>query len=99
VKGNADSLNIEAGGKNLTLGNNIKLENFTVLSNVENDAAGIQLRWNNWQDLLYKGNITALGKISRQEGGRSPHVEIDLFPATIITNDTVMDHSTRKYQY
>ncbi len=61
VNGNGDSLNIEAGGKNLTLGNNIKLENFTVLSNAANDTAGIQLRWNNWQDLHYRGNISCPG--------------------------------------
>ena len=89
VTGQGDSLNLEAGSQNLTLGNRIKLENFTVLSTIGGDAADLLLRWNNWQDLQYKGTISALGKISRQAGSRFPGFDITLAPSSIITNDTV----------
>jgi hypothetical protein len=89
LTGRNDSMDIEAGGSNLTLGKKIKLENFTLLSDIGHDSAGITIRWNNWQDLQYKGNISALGKISRQEGNRFPHFEIELLPSSFVSNDTL----------
>jgi hypothetical protein len=89
VQGNRDSINLEAGGKNLMVGDRIKLDNFTLLANIENNATDVHVRWNNWQDLQYKGDISALGKISRQPGNRNPCVEIALRPASFTTNDTL----------
>jgi len=87
--GNPDSLKIDAGSNNLAWGNRIKLENFTLMTNVGKDAANMKMRWNNWQDLQYKGNIDASAIISRNPGSHYPHIEISLNPATIVTNDTV----------
>ncbi len=89
LTGNNDSLDIEAGGKNLILGKKITLDNFTLYSDIGRDVAGLKIRWNNWQDLQYRGDISALGRVSRQLGSRFPHFDIELFPASFVTNDTL----------
>ncbi len=89
LNGNKNGLNLEAGGKSLTMGERINLENFTVLANAASDTAGIYLRWNNWQDLQYKGSINALARITRPTGNLHPHVEIGIRPSDIVTNDTM----------
>jgi hypothetical protein len=89
IQGNGDSLSLEAGGKNLMVGDRIKLDNFTLLSNIENNATDVHVRWNNWQDLQHKGNISALGKITRQAGKSKPSFEIALRPASFTANDTL----------
>ena len=89
VNGNGQAMEIEAGGSALTLGNRIKLENFTVITNTAEDTAGIRMRWNNWQDLKYKGTISALVKVNRQANSHIPHIDLILRPTNIITNDTL----------
>jgi hypothetical protein len=89
INGSDSALELEAGGSDLTLGNRIKLDNFTILSRAAGDTAGINMRWNNWQDLQYRGSLSALAKVSRQAGQHFPHIEISLHPTTIITNDTL----------
>lgn len=89
LTGNNDSLDIEAGGKNLILGKKIILDNFTLYSNVGKDAAALKMRWNNWQDVQHKGDISAVGRVTRKEGSRFPHFDIGLLPASFVTNDTL----------
>jgi len=99
INGNGSFLNVEAGGKDMTLGNRIKLENFTVLSDAGKDSADVQLRWNNWQDFAIQRQCQRPGKSFEKAGNYSPHIEIDLLPASIVTNDTVLGYSTGKYKY
>jgi hypothetical protein len=86
---NGKTLDFEAGGKDFIYGNRIKLENFTVLSTAGNDSASVGIRWNNWQDLQYRGNIKAMARISRHTINRYPHIAIDVLSSQIITNDTI----------
>ncbi len=81
-------LEIEAGGDKLLVGNKFTLENFTALANASGDTAGINLKWNNWQDLQDKGAISALARISRSETG-NPHVEVGIRSSTFVTGDTI----------
>jgi hypothetical protein len=89
IRGDQDYLNFEAGGSNLTLGDRIKLDNFTVISKSGEDSTNILLRWNNWKDLAYRGSIEAVASLSRGKNNNSPYVDISLLPTTITTNDTV----------
>jgi hypothetical protein len=89
IDGNGQTMDIEAGGSALSLGNRIKLENFALNTNTAEDTTDIHLRWNNWQDLQYKGSISALAKVTRRAGTRYPHVEIVLYPTNIVTYDTL----------
>lgn len=89
LQGNRDSLSMDAGCRNLTLGSRIKLDNLTVLTTVGQDSANLKLRWNNWQDLAYRGNIQAFGRVIRRTGSPHPHFTIDLLPASFVAGDTV----------
>jgi hypothetical protein len=96
VNSNNNLLSMEAGGKNMSMGKNIRLENFTVISAAAGDSADIQVRWNNWQDLQYKGNIRALARVSRRPDQHHSHIAFDLFPATVIAGDSVWKLSPGK---
>jgi len=89
VISNGDTLKLEAGGKNVSMGGKLSLDNFTVISNTAGDSSDIHIRWNNWQDLQYKGNLRAMARISRPEGYKHPHIGIDLFQSTVITSDSL----------
>jgi hypothetical protein len=89
IDGNDKSLVIEAGGNNLSLKNRVKLENFTFRANTAEDTAGILVRWNNWQDLQYRGTISALAKVSRPNGSHNARLDVFLHPTSFITNDTL----------
>ena len=91
VTGDGTSLDIEAGGKKLTLAGRINLENFTIFTNAGADTAGILVRWNNWQDDQYKGSLRAMAEIHRVSGKDQPYFDINLFPASIVANDTVWE--------
>jgi hypothetical protein len=87
--GNDELLQFEVGCRNFVLANRIHLENFTALVNAAEDTAGVRLRWNNWEDLQYRGNIAALAKVTRKEGSNTPFIEIGLKSSDFVTNDTV----------
>jgi hypothetical protein len=89
VDGNQDLLDLQAGSENLILANRIKLENFTALSSISGDTAGIRLRWNNWDELQYRGNINARAEVTRKSPEKSPHIQIHILPSTFVTNDTL----------
>jgi hypothetical protein len=98
VFSNENLLDFEAGGRNVSLGNNMRLENFSVTSSLSADSADLQIRWNNWKDLLNKGDLRALARLSRLPKQKHPHIEIDLFQANFITGDTVWTISPGKIE-
>jgi hypothetical protein len=96
VFSNENLLSIEAGGRNVSFGNNIRLENFTVTSSSAADSADFHIRWNNWKDLLNKGDLRAVARVSRLPKHKHPHIAVDLLQATVITSDTVWTISPGK---
>jgi hypothetical protein len=89
VISNKDSLKLEAGGRNVSMGSKLSLDNFTVTTNTAGDSSDIHVRWNNWQDLQYKGNLRAMARISRPAGQKYPHIGIDLFQASVVSSDSL----------
>jgi hypothetical protein len=89
LNGTNNLLELEAGGSKLSLNDRITLDNFTVYANSASDTASILIRWNNWQDLEYKGTISALAKVSHNAGQPHPHIEISMRPTNVVTRDTV----------
>jgi hypothetical protein len=84
-----DSLKLEAGGRNVSMGSRLSLDNFTITTNTAGDSSDIHVRWNNWQDLQYKGNLRAMARINRPEGHKYPHIGIDLFQASVVSSDSL----------
>ena len=89
VNSNQSTLVVEAGGNNISMANSISLENFTVTSSAAEDSADFHVRWNNWQDKQYKGDIRARARFSHLPDQSHPHIGIDLFHALIVANDSV----------
>lgn len=89
VEGDGQSIVVDAGGKDLAINDRISLENFTVMANTASDSAGITMRWNNWQDIQYKGTVNALAKLNRTPGNQRPRLDLFLKSTSFITSDTV----------
>jgi hypothetical protein len=89
VDGNSQSIVVDAGGKDLAINDRLSLENFTIMASTAGDSAGIIVRWNNWQDLQFKGSVNALAKINRPLGSHRPGVDLFLKSTDFITSDTV----------
>jgi hypothetical protein len=86
---NEGLLQFEMGSEIMTIGNKLNLENFTAIANASNDTAGIHLHWNNWQDLQYKGTISALAEFSKNSATTNPHIQINIRPSDCVTRDTL----------
>ncbi|MBN1144910.1 MAG: translocation/assembly module TamB [Bacteroidales bacterium] len=89
VDGNNQSIIMDAGGKELAINDRISLENFTIMANAAGDSSGILMRWNNWQDIQYKGTVNALAKINRTALNHRPRLDIFLKSTDFVTSDTI----------
>ncbi|MBN1158429.1 MAG: translocation/assembly module TamB domain-containing protein [Bacteroidales bacterium] len=96
VISDSNMLNLEAGGSNLMLGDQISLDNFTVFSDAGSDTLNLEARWNNWRDLLYRGNIRGFVQISRLLNHPEPHVEVFIRPTSFYANDSLWSISAGK---
>lgn len=96
LDGDEKLLDLQAGSESLMIANRIKLENFTALSTIAGDTAGIKLRWNNWDELQYRGNIHARAEVTRESMEKAPHINLRILPSTFVANDTLwsLENST-----
>ncbi|MBN1181472.1 MAG: translocation/assembly module TamB domain-containing protein [Bacteroidales bacterium] len=79
---------INAGCENFQIAQNLKLENFTLISDVINNNIYFNARWNNWDSLLNKGNIIASAKINSSIISSKPKIDFYLQPSEIIYGTT-----------
>lgn len=86
---NKDSLSIISGCNNLKLTKELNFENFTILSTFKNDSVGLTFRWNNWDTILYKGNISVNGKFRRNSSNSYPRFEFNISPSEVILKDSL----------
>jgi len=89
ITGNDELLDIEANGEYVSMGRKLRLDNFSIASSTAGDSSEFNIRWNNWQDKLYKGDLRALARFDHPPDQRHPHISIDLVHASIIANDSV----------
>jgi hypothetical protein len=82
---------IESGSQNLFLKEEINLENFTIYSDISRDSINFKTRWNNWDTLLYKGELRATAEFIRPSGHKFPIVSVNILPTHIVTADTLWD--------
>jgi hypothetical protein len=98
VTSDSKSLGIEAGGSNISLGKNIRLDNFTITSSSAEDSSDFHVRWNNWQDKQNKGDIRTLARFSRLPMQKHPHVAFELFRTSVIANDSMWTINPGKFE-
>jgi hypothetical protein len=88
---NDSIFSILSGSQNLLLKEEINLENFTIYSDISRDSINFKTRWNNWDTLLYKGELRATAKFIKPSGHKLPLVSVNILPTRIVTADTLWD--------
>ncbi|MDR0814254.1 MAG: translocation/assembly module TamB [Bacteroidales bacterium] len=76
----------EAGCETLRLNNNMSLKNFTLLSNTRSDSTTVDVRWNNWDSILNKGNLHSVVRFERTSKRQIPSINIATSPGQIVTS-------------
>jgi len=85
---NDSIFSIESGSENLLLKEKINLKNFTIYSDISRDSVNFLTRWNNWDTLLYKGELRAIAKFTKSSRHKFPVVSVNILPTHIVTTDT-----------
>jgi len=89
VKGDSVKIDIDAGGAGLVVNERINFDNFTVVSDITRDSMNISTRWNNWEELVYRGSINTSLSFSKSPATNKPVIAMRIIPSTIITYDTL----------
>ena len=89
IKGDESGIDFESGGLKLLINDKIALDNFTVISHALQDSVDFLARWNNWEEVAYRGSIKANLFFTRPPGFSRPRIAVNILPTTIITYDTI----------
>lgn len=91
IDGNStpNNLNITSGCSSFKLNNQLSLDNLTILAEAAGDSIIIVNRWNNWDSVAYKGNISSLVTFKPSQGEHLPAVNIAVAPSQVILHDTL----------
>ncbi|UCH14947.1 MAG: hypothetical protein JSV22_03015, partial [Bacteroidales bacterium] len=85
-----------SGSQNLVFKNKINLENLTIYSDISGDSVSFVTRWNNWDTLLYKGELKAITKFKKSAGHKIPLISMEILPTKIINADTLWNVNRSK---
>ncbi len=85
-----------SGSQNLVLKNKINLENLTIYSDISADSVSFVTRWNNWDTVLYKGELKAVTRFEKSAGHKLPLISLDILPTKIINADTLWNVNRSK---
>ncbi len=78
-----------SGCNSLNIDKSNALENLTITTDVKNDSIQSRFKWNNWDSIVNKGNISLLTTVNRSGKDKWPLVNILLKPSEIILNDSL----------
>lgn len=67
----------------------LSLDNFTFMAEAGHDSIRITNRWNNWDSVVYKGNVLSLVTFSPMENQHFPKVNVTVAPSQIVLHDTL----------
>ncbi|MDR0714448.1 MAG: translocation/assembly module TamB [Bacteroidales bacterium] len=84
---------IEIGCRAFRLNNNMTFENLTILTDTHSDSTLIDVRWNNWDSILNKGNLRSAIVFNRQDEKTVPAINISSSPGQIYTSGYKWDLS------
>ncbi len=80
-------LNIRNKVEEISLGDQFKVYNFSVISEAATDVLDSKLSWNNYGSVSYSGSLNTSTHFYPQKG--SPHVEINIKPTRIFLADSL----------
>ncbi|HEX2936864.1 MAG TPA: translocation/assembly module TamB domain-containing protein [Bacteroidales bacterium] len=89
-----DSFSIISGCNNLKLSNQLRLDNFSIQSSIKKDSLDLVFKWNNWDSISYKGNISLKGYVSRNITQNKLGINFLVNPSQLILKDTLWTINT-----
>ena len=78
---------VESGCSAFNVNKNMKFDNPTVLAQAQGDSLDLNIRWNNWDSPLYKGNISSKLFFTQKQNTKIPIIEIFSTPGQIVFAD------------
>jgi len=84
---NDSVLTFESGSKYLQLAKNIKLENFTLLSEVKDNKLDNVIRWHNWDTVVNRGKLDTKVTFAFNEKTEKANYDIKINPSFIVIHD------------
>lgn len=77
-----------SGCNSLKIDNINKLDNLTIITDIKNDSIESQMNWNNWDTIVYKGNLSFLAYFNELGKNGKPITRIQLKPSEIVMRDS-----------
>jgi hypothetical protein len=81
-------LSLEVGCEYLMM-NQVRFENLTLISSFFDNQTDINLRWNNWDSVIYKGNLHATARFNKTDSLNKRNLDIELYPSNFTVHDTI----------
>ena len=85
----------ESGSRIFNFNKNMSFENLTVLAQARGDSVGLDIRWNNWDSLLYRGNINSQIFFTQKPNRTVPLMHIRSSPGQLVFANDVWDLTHR----
>ncbi len=80
---------LEAGSPVFKVNDNMAFDNLIVKTQARGDSVGVDIRWNNWDTILYRGNLTSKVFFRKKSKQKIPSIQIVSLPGQIITANDI----------
>lgn len=91
-----DHLRVKIRSQELTYNKELKLYNFSILNEGQNDTIHTHVNWNNWHEKTYSGNLH-LSTVFHNDSTSSP-IELLIMPSQVYVADSLWTISDSKIQ-
>jgi hypothetical protein len=95
TRSSESAFSITSQAEHLSVGNLFNLENISLNTDIRNDSLSSGIRWDNREELTYKGDLFISMNFVEKKSGGFPVVDLEIKPSQIIIADSVwhIDHA------
>lgn len=86
-----NTFSVISGSNDLKLNNQVEMQNFSLAAEVKNDSLAMNLHWNNWDSISYKGNLIFAATFKPSNSHYLPSAKLQIKPSKFILKDTIWD--------
>lgn len=83
------NLLLTSGCNALRINNKTSLDNFTIVSDFKHDSIDLHIRWNNFDTISNKGDISILASLKTAPNHSKPIVNLVVEPSQLVLNDSL----------
>ncbi len=84
-----DGFTVESGSHTFRLGDNVVFDNLTFIANAKGDSVGLDVRWNNWDTVLYRGGLSSKIFFHKVPKQKIPSIYVTSLPGQIVVADNI----------